>query len=789
MNNKFFLFFILISFSLVHSNKVFSQTKYELSAQVKDGNNRQPLEFATVVILADNDSLIASSTTNHKGYFTTMVSEGTHTLKIKYLGYETYSQKISISKNIYLGTVNMQPSSQNLKAVEVKTSTRENKLDRDVILVSSKLKNGASNTKEVLERINGVQYNRFKNSISVDNDPNIILLVDGMEKNEEYIKNIEPERIQKVEIIRDPSGKYGMDGYSAVVNIILKSNFQGTDLYSNTMTVIDFSKESQPHIFPNIWMFLSLNHTVGKWNFYADINVLHNDFFLEQYKKITYTSGLEIENKTPSETRNFLVKSFGNDYNIGFDYKINPKHTLSVEVASDYWKSNEDENILSIYKKEDSVFNSIEYKNTNHIKSNPKSGNFYYVGKINKRVSLNVNFKYSNDARKNTHTITSEQIASTQETINSSFDNIKTYAEVNYDITDVHALLVGYGYYRAKSTQSIFKQSVVEQDFTDQYSKNRMYAYYSFRPFDKLGIKTGVSAEFTRSANDQCSNNFKAYNPTLNIHYKPWDFFDVRLKYRTSTQFPELGETNPIATKLNIESIQYGNPNLKPSLAHRASLRMNIMQGLLSIEPYYRFSHDRIAQIGNLQGDSLIVFTYDNIGKYQKKGIKLNFVVPFASFLVWQNNLDLYASQMTYAEQQNKLKDFSLQSYLMYINKKTSTLVIAGLQRQNSRFITAQGYQNYNNDIWAITVQQSFFKERLSIMVGYILPISWGVNKYQEDYQKTVGYTSIARSDLSILENMIMCKVSLRLSKGQTREKLFQNTEDNDNQPVKKTIF
>jgi hypothetical protein len=49
------------------------------------------------------------------------------------------------------------------------------------------MRKGAGDTKDVLSRVKGVDYDRYNNKIKVNNEDNIIILVNGLEKDQEYI--------------------------------------------------------------------------------------------------------------------------------------------------------------------------------------------------------------------------------------------------------------------------------------------------------------------------------------------------------------------------------------------------------------------------------------------------------------------------------------------------------------------------------------------------------------------------------------------------------------------------
>ena len=197
-----------------YSSILLAQNKVEVSGQIKDAQTKGALEFCTITALNTKDSLITGTVTNNKGFFTLPVEPGVYRFVFSFTGYKKdTTQAMMVSANKFIGVFKLEPTAEFLNEVSVKANSSENQLDRDVQIVTDKMKTGSTNTKEVLEKINGVTYDRYSNSIKVDNDEKVIILVDGLEKDQEYIKNLSPDRLKKVEIIRDPGGRYALEGY------------------------------------------------------------------------------------------------------------------------------------------------------------------------------------------------------------------------------------------------------------------------------------------------------------------------------------------------------------------------------------------------------------------------------------------------------------------------------------------------------------------------------------------------------------------------------------------------
>jgi CarboxypepD_reg-like domain len=210
----------------------------EITGQIKDEITKTPLEFCYVFTFNDKDSMVVSVVTDENGYFTIPIEKGTYKFAFSNFGYipdTTFLKAYNESK--FLDVFKLTPDENIIGDVVIEGETFKLEIDKDVKILTSDMKKGSSNSYDVLDKVGGLHYDRYNNKMTVDNDDNIIIIVNGIEKNRDYIKNLAPDRLQKVEIIRDPSGKYGLAGYSAVINIILKSDYKGTDLNLSAFTI------------------------------------------------------------------------------------------------------------------------------------------------------------------------------------------------------------------------------------------------------------------------------------------------------------------------------------------------------------------------------------------------------------------------------------------------------------------------------------------------------------------------------------------------------------------------
>ncbi len=225
----YYLFISLLFLSIGVSAK----NAGDVSATLKDSKTKEPIAFASVELLSAKDSLLTGCITDSKGYFEIAPPANTSKIRFRFVGYKNTELVI---KDKDLHVIYLEEEARLLNEVNVTGSSRTNKIDRDVFTITKELRAGTISSQELLGRLSGVHYNVYDKSISVNGSTNVLILVDGIEKDQQFAKNLQPERIERVEVIKDPVGKYATDGFSAVINIVLKKDYSGIDAtISNTV--------------------------------------------------------------------------------------------------------------------------------------------------------------------------------------------------------------------------------------------------------------------------------------------------------------------------------------------------------------------------------------------------------------------------------------------------------------------------------------------------------------------------------------------------------------------------
>lgn len=757
---------------LMCSGALLAQNKVKISGQVKDVQTKNALEFCSVSVLNAQDSLVAGTITDQKGFFSVPVVPGVYKTVLSFIGYKNDTTPLTpVTANVFLGVFKLEPDVEVLKEFTVVTKSSDNLIDRDVQIVTDKMKAGASNTRDVLDKLPGVDYDRYSNAVKVDNDARVIILVDGMEKDQDYIKNLSPDRLKKIEVIRDPGGRYALEGYSAVINVILKKNYQGVELLLNNESMADSDAGNIEKTLIINNASGTFNYTYNKLNIYTKYNGNYSNFALPSYSGKAFDNGLAIENNIPSDMPlNTDVRQLSHNYTLGADFFINPRHTLSYEghLSGQPASHNKttvtlDNNILY----NGALISNFSSVSENVTESQSSSHTLFYQGILNEKNTVNAHFSFSD----NSYTYTNDYIESTPYQRLENGINNKTgtrfYTELTHTFSARTNIQGGYGHTWEKQHNSF---SIADAESTFDYSdrRHKLYGYFSHQMGKKTGIKLGCAAETSNPETPSQEKFYFIFLPYADLKYDPSAMFSFKLKYRAASAYPAMEQTNPFTYVIDRQSVKTGNPALRPEVTHKISLQANIMGGLANIEPYYHFSDNYIADAGRLINDSLFEYTYSNAGHYKNYGLQANITIPFGKKLFLQNTLDLYNSSITHNNVLNHIKGVKLSEQLVYVDEPSG--FVAGLQYQKNlqKYITAQGYNKGDNDFWITFIQKPFFKQKLSLTLIYFMPVSWGCDFIQGSYIHTANYTESRWSDISFLKNIVMLQASYRFNKGKT---------------------
>jgi Outer membrane protein beta-barrel family/CarboxypepD_reg-like domain len=781
-------------FSLIVMFASFSasaQSQIEISGQVKDIETKENLLYSKVTVLNNQDSIISGGITNEKGFFKIPVNPGSYQIVISSLGYINDSVSIGlIRQESFLGVFKLQEDTLTLAEIEVVANSRTESLDKDVQLVTKTLRNGTTAAKDVLNKITGISYDDYAGVIKVDGDANIMVLVNGVEKSQEYIQNLNPERLLKVETIRDPGGRYGLEGYSAILNIVLKSNYSGTEVYVEEMQLVDIDTDGKDLDLLIGAVAGTYNYTRDNLNIYGGLRFGRKQFEITTESETEYEDGVVVFENAESNDPNALILEYNSRYNLGIDYQINPKHIISFESNMETFplngKQNSFDHITQVYSN-DSLTDQFRFSSEGNSKKWESYNSLFYVGEFNKSNKLNMNFTYSNYRESFTSNTWQEEDYNREEEGVNKKQYTRFYAEFDHVLSPNKNIQFGYGnswrelnntYDISQLDISSKQMNMISNDFQLTDIRHKLYSNFSWKMNKKLGMRAGIAVETSSPSVLDQQFSYQVIQPLLDLKYNISKKVNIKFKYRVSTDYPTIAQTNPFVSQINSRVTETGNPFLRPSSTHRFSLRLNALRGLFAFEPYLHYSNNLIASIGDLGDNNVFNYRFENVDRYQRTGGKLNFrkYVKKYNFLI-KSKLEVFHASVESASGTNSFFDWRAGVDLMYISPKHGSVLGLKYQHDMTKQINGLGYKKGDIDFWMLLYKQPLFKKKASVMVGYFLPIGLGANFNQGSYAESTGFRTTTNNDVSLVKNMFILEFTYRFSNGEKVKKKQKEVE------------
>lgn len=269
--------FLLFLLSLTLTAAATAQQKLPVSIGVHDEKGN-PLELASVKLFTDSiQHLSAASDSNGLASFL-LDTPGTYRVEITTIGYAPLRKQLTISDSNRSFTIRLNASGKSLKEVLIvqkKPLMRQE--DDKTIVDAAALAEVSTNGYEMLEKTPG---------LFVDQDGNIYLssttpatvYINGremkMSRNDvaSMLKNLPPNSIDKIEILRTPSAKFDASGSGGIVNVVLK---KGVRIGMNGSVNAGF----QQGVYGNRYAGMSLNNNNGPLSSYLNVNISTQNSF------------------------------------------------------------------------------------------------------------------------------------------------------------------------------------------------------------------------------------------------------------------------------------------------------------------------------------------------------------------------------------------------------------------------------------------------------------------------------------------------------------------------------
>lgn len=748
--------------------------------------DKSPAQFATVGLLQlpDSSMLTGVITLTDGGYLFEKVKPGSYFMKVSFVGYKTNGKPVTVEagKTEYVvDTIFLSETTATLNEVTVVAERMKGKemVDRTVYAVPEVIAKTSSNGYDILKKIPQVNVD-FQNNVTLNGSTNFIIQVDGRQRDKEFLNKLNPSDIESIEIISNPSGKYegNIDG---VINVILKKEARYGMNGNIGISMKPFNK-------PTTQAFASLDYAMGKITFYV------TGFVVGQKLNMNPTSvnNFTLLDSTTSMSGRGGVKASVSSINTGFDYYMNDKNNMSLNIS--YKPVSQTSDIIgeTFLYKNDFPLNTINSTTSNIMKSDETTISLFYKKTFNKPVqefTVETSYYWFNSN-------TQSDFANSRYLYNSDV-LISTCSRLQEDLNDRNYFSAKLNYVqpiglsaKIEAGYQLYYQKLNYDFNIDNAETSNLFKYGEFRNsiyggitynLKKIGMQAILRVEDSHiNADSVTQRNYACFLPSVNLQYKFSASHNLKFTYNRRINRPGIYDMNPYYKVGQNYDISQGNPNLKPDYRDRLQLTYTWNFGSNYFSPYiYKefFSNKVGSQIQLVISpvtNSFTTFTkpYNLISGYETGG-GLNAMLWYVNInaRIYKGHYNEYTGQ-TFDIPSMDYFSYSITSYVfasLAKNKKTNAFAFLSY---NGVTMNAQS-KTYSVPMYGLGIQQQIKDHNFGVF--FLWPFSKYV-EYSRTETKTTSFnsTSTARIDFT---NFIMFNYSYKFNKGKNVKKIGHNVE------------
>ncbi len=614
-----------------------AQQKASVKGNVTDNSNKA-LAAATVSLLqATDSSLVKAAISDGGGKFDIPVSKtGNYLLAYSLVGFEkNYSPVFSVSEGqtVTAKTVTLSPVVSKLQGVTItsKKPMIEVRADKTVFNVEASINATGSNALELLQKSPGIQVDNNEN-ISMKGKTGVRVYVDGkmMQLDTKdlaaYLKSINSNDIEAIEMISNPSAKYDASGNAGIVNIRLKKNKKfGTNGSANLGFVQGVTPKGNGSV--------NLNYRDKKVNLFSNVGVNVGDYqnILKLYR-IQKDTLYNQKSINTNSNKSINIKA-------GADYFINSKSTIGVMATTNFGESE----FTSVSK------TPITYQPTGEFIKTLEALNKVPGNRTN--ANFNVNYRYADTSGREINFDGDYGLfrgtgRSYQPNNYYGGNNNLLYSIINRNSTptdidiytaklDVEQRLgkgkIGYGaktsFVTTKNTFDFFNDNssgvpvkILDRSnsFTYKENVNAAYVNYQRQLNTKWSLQAGVRAEQTNSdgtltradgtvqADNRVKRDYLDFFPSAALTWNAHKKHAFNLTFSRRIDRPTYQDLNPFENKLDELTYEKGNAFLRPQYTNSVELTHTFL-GMINTTVGYSHVKDYATQVTDTTGNATYV--------------------------------------------------------------------------------------------------------------------------------------------------------------------------------------
>lgn len=618
-------------------------------------NNKTPIVGATVKLIERLDTSniqFAISDIDGQAKFQAKVDQQ-YLLDATYTGFAPLNKGLQVRKSTSIYPFFMEEDATALAAVTIKATKPLMRQEDDMTIVDpGPIAETSTSAYEILEKTPGLFLDQDGNVYLSSTTPASIY-INGREQKmsrediASMLKNLPPNSIERLEILRTPSAKYDASGAGGIVNVVLKKGVK----IGRTGSLNGGFQQGR---FGNQFAGLSLNNSDGGRNSYVNLNYSNRN----SYDQLLTTRQLSSDtNLVQSAYTTSPGQSLFAGYGLGFELK--PMWTLDFDGRGSYGVNNSatstQNQILDLSNALIINDNLNDLQNDGHSFSYDQgAATKYKLDSLGSELTGDVSYNYQKSLNQQDFDLVSRIPAST--TTFGGLGDIRNQrhafsAQIDLKYKFPYKITFETGAktaWQSFDNETEYKTVINGAENPDPFRTNAfrykeaIHAGYlqGSKTFGQFILKAGVRLESTNMFGHQRVPADTSFS-IQRADFFPYVFLSRRLfkiasyelrgylVYRKSISRPAYSYLNPFPRFLDQYLYEAGNPGLRPQFTENYEANISFEdRPIFALGRNYTqdIFTNVVYQDPNLPG--VAYRTYDNLGKNEETYFKILGAIP-----------------------------------------------------------------------------------------------------------------------------------------------------------------
>jgi outer membrane receptor protein involved in Fe transport len=552
--------------------------------------------------------------------------------------------------------------------VSTRRETFYNAIDRKVYDVGKDITSTTGSASDLLQNIPSVQVD-VEGEVSLRGNENVTILINGktsalMARNTaEALEQMSADRIERVEVITNPSSRYKPDGTGGIINIILKEEGKPgwtTNVRANAGNDDRYNAS------------LSTSYNPGKFNTFGSLSFRRDSrpFFSDQSRIQRDATGAETSRSLQRAEERRRMESWYVE--AGGSYKLGGRTDVGASLTYGEREMERRGFQQNVVRSAGNVVN----RDYDRVRSGDETDEQFELSLTvehaldNDGQQLNLELDHESETEEGAELFTDRyrvpavvdefernQNTETESETEFTADYEKPFGsdsklEAGYSLSAAESDVDFVGTRFDAGSGAWVVDPLTTNRFIYKSVVHALYATYG-RPVGPIDILAGLRFEQTFSDAEQVTaaikdeNDFARLYPSLHLSHDLTDTQQIQLSYSHRVQRPDSWDLNPYPRYDDPRNLWAGNPDLEPEDIHSIEAgwqyRSEGITYLASI--YQRYRYNGITRVTRLINGDTLLTTSENLDSSRSTGVELGVTQR------WRNQLSLNFSGNIYREE------------------------------------------------------------------------------------------------------------------------------------------